>query len=80
VSDYISYSLDFANVEIMLNADHPREVAANAFLKLCRLDVNAETERWARTPPKFSADGRIALITVASGFQSELIILQKDVY
>ena len=56
----------------MLDATHPREVAANAFLKLCRLDVNAETERWARTPPRFSADGRVALITVASGFQSEL--------
>jgi len=56
--------------QILLNAGHPREVANNAFLKLCRLDVNAETERWARTPPRFSIDGQVALITVESGFQS----------
>jgi hypothetical protein len=33
----------------MLDADHPRQVASNAFLKLCRLDATAETEKWART-------------------------------
>jgi hypothetical protein len=33
----------------MLDAEHPRQVASNAFLKLCRLDASAETEKWART-------------------------------
>jgi hypothetical protein len=33
----------------MLRADGPADVAANAFLKLCKLDVRDETEKWART-------------------------------
>lgn len=68
----------------MLNAKGPRDVATNAYLKLCRLDVNGETERWARTgtglqssqgvrlmcaAPRFSRDGRVAVITIHSGFQ-----------
>jgi len=57
--------------QIMLDADHPRQIASNAFLKLCRLDASAETEKWARTAPRFSADGRVAVITIHSGFQSE---------
>ena len=35
-------------LQIMLNARGPREIATNAFLKLCKLDVRAETEKWAR--------------------------------
>jgi len=55
----------------MLQADSAAQVANNAFLKLCRLDVSQETEKWARTAPKFAADGRVAVVTVDSGFQSE---------
>jgi len=53
----------------MLQADNASQVASNAFLKLCRLDVAQETERWARTAPKFALDGRVAVVTVDSGFQ-----------
>jgi hypothetical protein len=53
----------------MLQADSASQVASNAFLKLCRLDVAQETERWARTAPKFALDGRVAVVTVDSGFQ-----------
>ena len=35
--------------EILIAADSPAQVASNAWLKLCRLDVNDEIERWART-------------------------------
>lgn len=55
----------------MLESESPAAIASNAYLKLCRLDVNAETERWARTPPKFSVDGRVAVITINTGFQGE---------
>jgi hypothetical protein len=58
----------------MLQADSASEVANNAFLKLCRLDVSQETERWARTPPKFALDGRVAVVTVDSGFQGTTTI------
>jgi hypothetical protein len=56
----------------MLEANSASQVASNAFLKLCRMDVSQETERWARTPPKFAADGRVAVVTVDTGFQGEL--------
>jgi hypothetical protein len=36
-------------VPIYLNAQSPDQVTRNAFLKLCKMDVAAETERWART-------------------------------
>lgn len=55
--------------QIMLEANSASQVASNAFLKLCRMDVSQETERWARTPPKFSLDGRAAVVTVHTGFQ-----------
>ena len=35
--------------QIMPQAQTPAAIASNAFLKLCKLDVGAETERWART-------------------------------
>ncbi|KAK8845538.1 hypothetical protein IAR55_006253 [Kwoniella newhampshirensis] len=35
--------------DIMLNANSPNDMASNAFLKLCKLDVGAETVKWART-------------------------------
>lgn len=59
----------------MLAADSASEVANNAFLKLCRMDVTQETERWARTAPKFALDGRVAVVTVDSGYQSQSIVL-----
>ena len=55
----------------MLNSDSAAEIASNAFLKLCKLDVRDETERWARTAPKFTTDGRVAVITIHSGFQGK---------
>ncbi|WWD22490.1 hypothetical protein CI109_106983 [Kwoniella shandongensis] len=35
--------------DIMLDAKSPGDMASNAFLKLCKLDVGAETAKWART-------------------------------
>lgn len=63
--------------EIMLEAERPSQIASNAFLKLCKLDVNQETERWARKAPKFSLDGRVAVISVDTGFQVHPIIATR---
>ena len=57
------------DLKIMLAASSASQVANNAFLKLCRMDVASETEKWARTAPKFALDGRVAVVTVDSGFQ-----------
>jgi len=63
--------------DIYLDARTPSQLASNAFLKLCKLDVSQETEKWARTPPKFSADGRVAIVTVATGFQVHPVIATR---
>jgi hypothetical protein len=96
VSDLTIRLTTFSNItfQILLAASTPKEVALNAWLKLCRLDVNDEIEKWARvrewsinrtlrspahadyTAPRFSADGRVALLRVDSGFQSELSALK----
>ncbi|OCF45106.1 hypothetical protein I317_00907 [Kwoniella heveanensis CBS 569] len=63
--------------DIMLAARTPADMANNAFLKLCRLDVGDETAKWARTPPKFSADGKVAVVTVHTGFQVHPVIATR---
>jgi hypothetical protein len=89
LSELISKNIDGPNDDqIMLKAKSPTDIANNAFLKLCKLDVREETEKWARTgdfskdatgpptdpfvAPKFSLDGRVAVVTIESGFQSKL--------
>ncbi|WWD09001.1 hypothetical protein V865_007116 [Kwoniella europaea PYCC6329] len=63
--------------DIMLNARSPSELASNAFLKLCKLDVADETAKWARTPPRFAKDGRVAVCTVHTGFQIHPVIATR---
>ncbi|RXK38730.1 hypothetical protein M231_04040 [Tremella mesenterica] len=66
-----------AECQIFLNADKASDIATNAFLKLCKLDVNDETLRWARTPPRFTTDGRVAVITIHTGFQVHPVIATR---
>jgi len=40
-------------------------------------EVKVETDRWARTPPKFSGDGRVALIRVSSSAQIHPLIATR---
>jgi hypothetical protein len=66
----------------MLQARHPKDIADHAYLKLCKIDVKEETEKWARTgklrtygqlltsAPKFTLDGRVAVVTIDTAFQS----------
>ncbi|CAD6575066.1 MAG: hypothetical protein TREMPRED_001293 [Tremellales sp. Tagirdzhanova-0007] len=63
--------------DTMLMAKSPAEIASNAYLKLCKLDVRDETEKWARTAPRFSLDGRVAVVTIESGFQIHPVIATR---
>ncbi|KAI5453465.1 hypothetical protein NCC49_005940 [Naganishia albida] len=63
--------------DILIAANNPREVANNAWLKLCRLDVNEEIEKWGRQPPRFSEDGKVALVRVATGFQVHPVVATR---
>jgi hypothetical protein len=85
--------------QILIAANNPREVANDAWLKLCRLDVNEEIAKWGRqrtssrstcpratsligvaSAPHFSADGKVALVRVATGFQgmTESLLVRPD--
>ncbi|KAK9828749.1 hypothetical protein WJX72_001914 [[Myrmecia] bisecta] len=53
------------------------EVAGVAALQGCRDEVTAEVNRCARTPPRFSEDGRVALVTISSGAQIHPLIATR---
>jgi hypothetical protein len=61
----------------MLQASSAKYLAGNAYLKLCKLDTRDETEKWARTAPRFSLDGRVAVVTIHTGFQGESGLLDS---
>ncbi|KAI9635701.1 uncharacterized protein MKK02DRAFT_24910 [Dioszegia hungarica] len=63
--------------DIMLQAKGPKDIANHAYLKLCKIDVKDETEKWARTAPKFSLDGRVAVVTIDSAFQIHPVIATR---
>ncbi|WRT63865.1 uncharacterized protein IL334_000790 [Kwoniella shivajii] len=63
--------------DIMLNSKTPWDLASNAFLKLCKMDVGDETAKWARTPPRFSKDGRVAVCTIHTAFQIHPVIATR---
>ncbi|KAK1657710.1 DHH family protein [Colletotrichum godetiae] len=55
----------------------PRELLNNKFLVAARAEVNAEVERCTHTPPKFSADGRIAVFRISSKAQVHPVIATR---
>ncbi|KND04201.1 uncharacterized protein SPPG_01634 [Spizellomyces punctatus DAOM BR117] len=46
-------------------------------LTACRAEINAEIQRCARIPPKFSPDGKIALIRITSAAQVHPVIASR---
>lgn len=57
--------------EILLKAKTPEEIARSGVLQDARDKVNREVERCTHTAPKFSKDGRVALLRIDSGYQGE---------
>lgn len=56
---------------MLFKAKTPDEIARSAVLQDARDKVNREVERCTHTAPKFSMDGRVALLRIDSGYQGE---------
>ncbi|KAI0889190.1 DHH phosphoesterase [Annulohypoxylon maeteangense] len=57
--------------------DSPKDLRQNSTLLAARAEVNAEVERCARAAPKFSGDGKIAVIRVNSAAQVHPVIATR---
>lgn len=55
--------------DILFKAEHPKNIAKSSLLQDARDKVAKEVERCTHTAPKFSKDGRVALLRIDSGFQ-----------
>ena len=56
---------------VLFRAKTPDEIARSAVLQEARDKVNREVERCTHTAPKFSMDGRVALLRIDSGYQGQ---------
>lgn len=54
---------------MLFKAKTPDEIARSSVLQGARDKVNREVERCTHTAPKFSMDGRVALLRIDSGYQ-----------
>lgn len=63
--------------DAVLGASSPASILPNEKLKEASLEVRQETERSTHTPPKFSADGSIALLTINSAAQIHPVIATR---
>jgi hypothetical protein len=58
-------------------ASSPKDLLSNRSLLAARAEVNAEVERCTHTPPKFSADARIAVFRITSAAQVHPVIATR---
>jgi len=63
--------------DALLRAGAPADLEADARLEQARQEVKAETARCARVPPRFSADGRVAVLRLHSTAQIHPIIAAR---
>ncbi|KAH8099884.1 DHH phosphoesterase [Cristinia sonorae] len=72
--------------EALLRTDTPRAItdtptsstpACIRRLYAAQAEVKAETDKWSHAPPKFSGDGRVALIRITSGAQIHPLIATR---
>lgn len=61
----------------LVAAAGPKDLLANPTLLAARAEVNAEVARCARAPPKFSADGRVAVVRIRSAAQVHPVIATR---
>lgn len=57
--------------DVLFKAKTPDEIAKSSVLQDARDKVNREVERCTHTAPKFSMDGRVALLRIDSGYQGK---------
>jgi hypothetical protein len=63
--------------EAVLSASSPAAILEQMKLKDASVEVRRETERCTHTPPKFSEDGSIALLTISSEAQIHPVIATR---
>ncbi|KAH7347678.1 DHH family protein [Plectosphaerella cucumerina] len=63
--------------EALLASSSPKDLLTNRTLLAARAEVNAEVERCTHTPPKFSADGRVAVFRISSAAQVHPVIATR---
>ncbi|KAI1081771.1 DHH family protein [Whalleya microplaca] len=61
----------------LATADSPKDLLQNSTLLAARAEVAAEVRRCARAPPKFSSDGKIAVIRLKSTAQIHPVIATR---
>lgn len=61
----------------LLDAKDPREILSNRRLIEARQEINQEVERQTHTPPKFSKDGKIAVLKINSEAQVHPVIATR---
>ncbi|GAA99056.1 uncharacterized protein L969DRAFT_94239 [Mixia osmundae IAM 14324] len=62
---------------VLLQAKSPDDINSSNTLKLARLQVNEEVERCTHAAPKFSKDGRVALLRIDSPYQVHPVIATR---
>ncbi|CAN9369917.1 unnamed protein product [Alternaria alternata] len=63
--------------DAVISATNPLDISKNEKLHTASLEVRRETERCTHTPPKFSADATIAVLTISSAAQIHPVIATR---
>lgn len=63
--------------DALLSSSGPRDLLKNARLQAARAEINQEVELNTHTPPKFSQDGRIAVLRIHSAAQVHPVIATR---
>ena len=61
----------------LLEASDPKELLKNARLQSARFEINEEVEMNTHTPPRFSQDGRVAVLKINSQAQVHPVIATR---
>ena len=63
--------------EALVAANGPKDILNNARLLSARAEINEEVEKQTHTPPKFSKDGKIAVLRINSEMQVHGVIATR---
>lgn len=61
----------------LLETNDPKAILENKRLLAARAEINDEVERHTHTPPKFSKDGKIAVLRIHSSAQIHPVIATR---
>jgi len=61
----------------LLEAENPKTILTNERLESARREINEEVEKRTHIPPKFSKDGKIAVLKIESEAQVHPVIATR---